>query len=252
MRRLPALTACGVVVLGLLGASNVTLAQRPPAPPPTAKPAQPAPRRPSASGPRQRAVGVRGFATVGAITFSATDTFEAVVGSSSGVVFGGGAQVLLPWGVYAEAAVSRYHRTGERVIIGPGNEVFPLGIPLDLSITPIEVTGGWRHRFTRATAPRARTRRPTPFTAYGGAGLSSYGYRETADFAGAGDDVSERFTGFHVLGGLEYAALRWVSVGAEVGWSSVADALGEAGVSAAFGEDNLGGTTVRLKVSVGR
>jgi hypothetical protein len=55
-----------------------------------------------------------------------------------------------------------------------------------------------------------------------------------------------------VQAGAEYQVLQWLAVGGEVGWSSVADAIGQGGVSAHFNEDNLGGTSVRLKISVGR
>lgn len=183
---------------------------------------------------------------------AAAETFEAVLGSSRGGIYGGGAQVMLPWGLYAEGRISRFRQDGERVIVGPTREIFPLGIATTVTLTPVELTGGWRHRFTRATAPRARTRRPTAFTAFIGAGLTSLAYRETAEFAEAGDDVDDRFTGAHVLGGLEYAATRWVHVGVEAVWTSIANAIGDGGVSAAFGENDLGGTTVRIKVSLGR
>jgi hypothetical protein len=66
------------------------------------------------------------------------------------------------------------------------------------------------------------------------------------------DDVDERFSGFHLLGGVEYRAMPWLAVGGELAWSSIADALGEGGVSAAFNETDLGGLTMRLKVSIGR
>jgi opacity protein-like surface antigen len=196
------------------------------------------------------AFGVRGFATVGSITFQAEDSFDAIFESPTGVIFGGGGQVLLPWGIYVEVGASRFKRDGERAFVGPNREVFRLGIPVEVTITPIEVTGGWRYRHCpRTRKARACTPRVVP---YGGAGLSSYRYKETSDFADPDENVDERFGGFHVLGGAEYLPFPWMAIGGEVVWSSIPDALGEGGVSAAFDEDNLGGTTFRLKISVGR
>jgi hypothetical protein len=41
-------------------------------------------------------------------------------------------------------------------------------------------------------------------------------------------------------------------VAGEANWTTVPDAIGAAGVSAAFDETDLGGTSVRLKITVGR
>jgi hypothetical protein len=43
-----------------------------------------------------------------------------------------------------------------------------------------------------------------------------------------------------------------VGLGGDVVWTSVADAIGEGGASKAFGEDNLGGTSLRVKLVIGR
>jgi hypothetical protein len=186
--------------------------------------------------------------------------------------------VLLPWGLYAEVGVWQFKGDGKRVFVGPDQEVFQLGIPLEVTITPIEITGGWRYRHCAAPPrpPSVPQPPPTPQTAktpppqaarpaqaraavcaprfipFAGGGFSSYKYSETSDFSDPSEDVDERFHGLHVLGGAEYRVTRWVTVGGEVLWSSVPDALGEGGVSAAFNEDNLGGTALRVKISVGR
>ena len=185
-------------------------------------------------------IGVRGFATLGNITFQAQDSFDAILERHAGPIIGGGAQVLLPRDIFVEVAASRFTQQGERVFVTATGEVFRLGIPVDVTITPLEITGGWRFRKWPRVVP------------YGGVGYSSYGYRETSDFAGPNEDVEERFGGFHVVGGAEYQALRWLAVGGEIVWASVPDALNNGGVSAAFGEDNLGGRTLRVKISVGR
>lgn len=186
-------------------------------------------------------IGVRGFGMAGNMTFTAKDSFDAVLDRSSGPIFGGGGQVLLPWNLYVEIGAWRFRQEGERVFVGPNDEVFKLGIPLEITITPLEVTGGYRFRMLSQR-----------FTPYAGVGYSSYRYKETSEFADSDENVDEKFAGFHVQAGAEYHVLRWLAVGGEVGWSSIADAVGQGGVSAHFNEDDLGGTSLRLKISVGR
>lgn len=195
---------------------------------------------------------MRGFASLGAITFLAKDSFETSLGSATGGLFGGGGQVLLPWGLYAEVSAARFRRSGQRVFVGPGNEVFELGIPLSVTVTPIEVTAGWRYQKTARRPPLRRLSSGWPIVPYLGAGFSSFAYRETSEFGDAADEVSDRFTGFHVAGGVEYRVWRWIGVAGEVRWATIADALAGGGVSKAFGEDNLGGTSVRVKIAVGK
>ena len=67
-----------------------------------------------------------------------------------------------------------------------------------------------------------------------------------------GEDTSERFTSYHAVGGVEYAATRWLFVAGEVRYASVPDAVGAPGVAADFGESNLGGVSVAVKLLVGR
>jgi hypothetical protein len=199
-------------------------------------------RRPAAAQGR-RDVGLRGFGMFGNITLTAQDSFEAVLDKSGGPIFGGGAQVLLPWGIYVEVGAWRFSRSGERVFVATDGTIFNLGIPVDIKITPIALTAGLR--FETIT----RRRNVVPFA---GVGYGRYRYQETSEFADASENVDESFPGFHVSGGVEYLAMRWLGIGGEVSWSSVADAIGQSGVSAHYGEDNLGGTSIRLKVSVGR
>jgi hypothetical protein len=186
-------------------------------------------------------VDIKGYGLAGSVNFTAADSFEAVLGSSSGTLFGGGAEVGLPFGgLYVGVGAWRFKEEGERAFVS-GGEVFPLGIPVTVQITPIEITGGWRFRnFSRRFVP------------YAGAGWSSYAYEETSTFAEAAEDVGERFSGFHILAGAEFRLTGWLGVGGEVAWARIPDALGEGGVSETFGETDLGGTSFRVKVSVGR
>ncbi|HUE88465.1 MAG TPA: outer membrane beta-barrel protein [Vicinamibacterales bacterium] len=194
---------------------------------------------PAYAQPRDNAIGVRGFATFGHITFQSQSSFDAIFDRHAGPIIGGGGQALLPWGIFVEVAASQFAQEGERAFVTATGDVFRLGIPVAVTITPLEITGGWRFRKWPRVVP------------YGGVGYSSYRYRETSDFADPDENVDERFAGFHIIGGAEYQPRRWLAVGGEVSWASIPDALG-GGVSATFNEDNLGGTTLRLKISVGQ
>jgi hypothetical protein len=195
----------------------------------------------TASGAGAQGIDIKGYGLIGGMTFAASDSFEAVLDTSSGTIFGGGAEVGLPWGgLYVGVGAWRFSGEGERVFVS-GSEVFRLGIPLEIEVTPIEVTGGWRFKNISSR-----------FVPYVGAGWSSYAYKETSDFADAGEDVDERFSGFHILGGAEFKLTRWLGVGGELAWSRVPDALGTGGASRVFDETDLGGTSYRLKISVGR
>jgi hypothetical protein len=251
-----------------------TMAQTKPAPPPPqpgkpGTPAKPPPSTQSKPSPRSTPtpIRVRGFAAFGGTTFRAQEGFDAILGGHSGALLGGGGQVLLPWSTYAEVGISRFKRSGERVFIGPNREVFQLGIPVDVTVTPLEITGGWRYRHCPrpiTSRPPVKGPKPVPpaparpaacapkLVPYVGGGYSAYKYTEAAEFSAPDEDVDGWFGGFHLLGGAEYQAMRWVAVGGEIGWSTIPNALGAGGVSSLFDEDNLGGTRVRVKVVVGR
>jgi opacity protein-like surface antigen len=121
-----------------------------------------------------------------------------------------------------------------------GDAVFPLGIPLKVTMTPLDVVAGWR------SAPAGR------IVTYGGAGFTSMAYTETSDFADTGENVDERYKGWVVLGGVEVRAAAWVHVRGEVRYRQVPNVLGSGGVSAAYDETKLGGVGVALKVAFGR
>ena len=205
------------------------------------KPAPPKPKpRPAAA--QSRGLEIGGYAMFGRINFVAADSFDVILGSPWGTLFGGGARLGLPYGgLFVDVGAWRVHGEGERVFVS-GSEVFPLGVPVEVTIVPIEISGGWRFRLRRVPALRP----------YAAGGFTSYGYTETSQFASGSENVEERFNGFHVFGGAEYRILRWLGVAGEVAWTTVPDAIGEGGVSAEFDEDNLGGTSIRFKVTIGR
>ena len=185
---------------------------------------------------------IRGFADVGSTTFAAADSFEAVLGSASGVVFGGGVEGMLPKNIFVNLRASRFRKTGERVFVTESGERFGLGIPTTITVTPIELTGGYR--FDRGS-------RLVP---YGGGGFGRHRYQESSDFAEGAENVEESYTGYHVLGGAEFRVSPWIGAAGELQWATVPDALGQDpnGVASHYDERDLGGLTVRVKLVIGR
>ena len=200
-------------------------------------------RRPTAP-PPQPQLTVRGFGDVGLVRFTASDTFDAVLGSSTGGVFGGGGEVVLSQRIFVSVRFSRFQKTGERVFALDG-EVFPLGIEATTRITPIEVSGGYRFE------GRGRRRTAIPYL---GGGIGWHRYEETSEFADSSENVSETFSGYHVLGGVEFRLARMFGIGGEVQWTTVPDALGggPGSVAALFDETNLGGIGFRVRFTIGR
>jgi opacity protein-like surface antigen len=170
---------------------------------------------------------------------AAKQTFDAVFGQSREPFWGGGVQVALRSGIYVEISASRFRKTGQRAFVFNG-QTFPLAIPLTATLTPLEVTGGYRFRLWPMVIP------------YAGIGISRYAYVETSDFASAADNVDTAHVGYLVVGGAEFRVQRWVGVGVDVQYTRVTGILGGGGISRDLRENNLGGTALRLKVMVGR
>jgi hypothetical protein len=211
--------ALALVVGALVASSSPALAQAPPS----------------------RSIQIGGYAMVGQFTFTAVKSFEAVLGKSSSPIFGGGATVGLPiGGLYVDLGAWRFTDEGERVLV-LNNEVFPLGIPLTVTIIPVEITAGWKFRFANSN-----------FVPFVGGGFTSYGYKETSTFAASGENTDDRFTGYHLTGGVEYKVMRWLGVGGEFTWTRIPNAIGSAGVAKVFDETDLGGTSIRARLTVGR
>ena len=84
---------------------------------------------------------------------------------------------------------------------------------------------------------------------YLGGGIGWYTYKEESAFVDPQYNVDEQEIGYHVMGGVETPILPSFWLGVEFQWAYVPNVLGEQGVSALFEEDDLGGFTVRLKIS---
>lgn len=231
MSRLPILLIAATLACPALAQAQT----QKPKPQPSPAPA----RRPQ---PQSKSVQIGGYGMIGGFTFAATDSFEAILGSSSGVIFGGGARVGLPYGgLFVDIGAWRFSADGERVFV-LNHQVYPLDVPTHIAVTPLEFTAGWRFRIRKA--PK--------ITPYAGGGFTAMTYSETSDFATDAENVDEVFSGYHLLGGAEYKITRWLGIAGEGTWTTIPDAIGEEGVSAAFDETNLGGVSFRVKVTIGR
>ena len=185
---------------------------------------------------RPSTLGFTGFGQFGYARFAAQRSFEAVMGTGGGGLYGGGAQVRVGR-LFVGASAERFTKTGSRVFV-LDQEVFTLGVPDTVTLTPLEVTAGWRFVHERTTP-------------YIGGGIGRVWYREASDFTDASEAVEGQYRSYHLLGGVEFRE-GWVATAFEVQYSRVPNAIGLGGVSAAFQESDLGGLTMRVKVLVGR
>jgi hypothetical protein len=187
------------------------------------------------------ALSIRPFVMATEQSFAAIDTFDASFGKTYFPFFGGGVQVVIDDGFFAEVSASRFRQTGQRAFLS-GGKPFQLGVPLTATITPFEITGGYRFRLKQM--PKVRP--------YAGVGFGSYGYRETSAGAEAGEDVDTRHSGYVVNGGAEFRLHRWVGLAVDVQYSHVPGIFGSGGISQQAGENDLGGVAARFKLVVGR
>jgi hypothetical protein len=197
---------------------------------------------------------LRPFLDVRAETFTASQTFDAVFGSTSAPFWGGGLQVLAGHGrFYGEVGASRLLKTngelaGSRAFVSDG-VAYQLGIPLRATIRPVEVVGGYRFNVSPRLVP------------YVGAGVGNYHYTEQSDFAEASENVDVSHVGAIFQAGAEIRLHRWIGVAGDAHYTHIPDVLGVNGVSQQFAagtgsgaarEKDLGGWAARLKVVVGR
>ena len=185
-------------------------------------------------------VSIRPYVLVSAETFSASKSFDAVFGTTRGTFLGGGGQVTLGR-FFVDVGASRFEETGERAF-AVDDHVFRLGVPVTVTITPLEFSAGYR----------ARLRSVPWLVPYAGAGAGTYRYEETSAFAADDENLDARATGFLVYGGAEFRLSRWMGMSVDASYASVGGILGEEGLSGHFAEDNLGGVAARLRVIVGR
>jgi hypothetical protein len=178
---------------------------------------------------------VRADGFVGIEHFNASQTFKGVFDSANGVVYGGGVDVVKGH-LFVRADVSHFGKTGERVFDANG-QIFRLGIPLDVSITPVIGAVGVRGLL----APH--------WVAYAGGGAGSWSYSQSGD--DPADAFSVRKTGYLGLGGVEWRVHPLVGLGFEAQYARVPNAF-SGGLAADLNEKDLGGATAVVRVIVGR
>jgi opacity protein-like surface antigen len=171
----------------------------------------------------------------------AQKSFNAILGTSRLTAFGGGVDVLNVWKtLFLRAGVSHTTMNGSRAFVVNGQGI-SLNIPITVSMTPVEIGGGWR--FSGARLGRHVV------VPYAGSGALIQPYSERSPF-GSGGDVSQTNTGFTFFGGVEVDLSKWFLVGVEGQYRGLPHAIGTAPVSKDFGETNLGGFTARVLVGL--
>ena len=225
MRRLGQVTC----ILAVLGLAAPAAAQTPATPPRTSAPGPKAP------------IGVRAMFLVDMNQMAAKETFKAVVDSSTMMGFGGAVDITgLYQGLFARFAFATSSKEGSRVFVDDDDEVHSLNIPITVKMMPIDLGVGWRMGV-------GRTKSVTPYV---GGGIVLLGFKETADIGDDDENVSERFNGFSIFGGVDFAAGKWLTFGVEGIYRTVPNAIGEAGVSEHFGETDLGGLGLRFMIGI--
>jgi hypothetical protein len=192
--------------------------------------------------PPPQALAIRPFFLITGQQFAATRTFEAAFDTAFQPFFGGGVELVFNGDLFIDATVSRFSKTGQRAFL-TSTTAYKLGEPLDVSVTPIEFTAGYRFRqVSRTIVP------------YIGGGIGSYGYSESSPppYSDSSENVDQRGIGYLLVGGVDMRVHRWVSVAVDGQYSRVTGILGEGGLSKAAGEDDLGGVAIRARVLIGK
>jgi hypothetical protein len=190
-------------------------------------------------------ISLRPFVDVSAEQFAATQTFKSVFGQSVEPLYGGGLELTIRDRYYVDVAASRFRKSADRVFRNNG-QVFHLGIPLTTTITPFELTGGYRFHLYRHGRPLER------IIPYAGGGVGWYSYKETSQFADDAENLDTRHAGLVLTGGAEFRLHRWVGVAADLQYTHVPGILGAGGLSQLVGEKDLGGIAGRVKIVVGK
>ena len=111
-------------------------------------------------------ISFRGFGDIGLTVFSATQSFKAILGKPSGPVFGGGVEFGEKQ-FFLSLGAQRFRHAGHRVFVFD-NQVFPLDVSDTITVTPLELTAGYRFRSsgrfipTRASAAAGSSSRRRP------------------------------------------------------------------------------------------
>jgi len=184
-------------------------------------------------------VTVRGFGDAGYMVFTSTDSFKAILGQSSGPVYGGGIEFGEKQ-FFLSLGARRFRREGHRVFVFE-KQVFPLNVKDTVTVTPVDLTFGYRFR-SHGLVP------------FAGGGVSWSRFTETSEHATDAENVKHTYTGGHLMGGAEVPLQRWLAAAIDAQWSAVPNDFDEAPTSVAklYDEHDLGGFTVRARIIIGR
>jgi len=199
----------------------------------------PKPKPPAAAKPAPAKPIFRAYGQIDWMFMSASQSFDAILGSSTLMGWGAGGEYLdLDKGLCFRGAYGLHGDTGSRVLVVNG-EVIDLGVPQEVKIKDLTLGGGWRFGLNKSVI------------AYAGGGFVRLSFTEKSSVFVTEESMS--FWGQAVFGGVEMPLGKWLFAGAEVEWRTVADALGEfPSASLAFGETNLGGTALRVMFGIRR
>jgi hypothetical protein len=186
-------------------------------------------------------VSIRVFFLAAEEQFAAKTSFDATFGQAAQPLFGGGGQVVFRGGAYVDVSVSRFSKTGQRAFFFNG-QTFGLATPLTATVTPIEVSVGYRIRLQHYRNVR-------PFVA---GGLGQYLYSETSSDAVSGEGFDASHIGYLANAGVEFRFHKWAGASVDAQYTHVPGILGKGGISQDAGENDLGGFAARVKLIVGR
>jgi hypothetical protein len=168
---------------------------------------------------------------------NAPDSSKAVFGETGGPTFGGTVRMDLGRSFFGAVSGRYFAKEGERVALGPDDEVYPLGHPLTLRMVPVYGTVGYRFNFSDRLVP------------YVGVGGGVTLIHEESEIGGETESTdATKPTGVGLVG-VEYGGGRF-RVGGELGYMLVPDALGDEGLADDFGETDLGGFSAVFKVVI--
>jgi hypothetical protein len=209
-----------------------------------AAPATSQTRRPFWLAPAEPKVSIRGYGMIAEQQFAAQTTFDGIFGTTVEPFWGGGGEVAFRDGLYVEVGISRFRQVGQRAFRSPSPsaQTFRLNIPLTATITPFEITGGYRFHSLRHPS----------VIPYLGAGIGWYAYTETSSVSDPGENVDTRHVGELLVGGVEFRVQRWVGLGFDAHYTHIPGILGTGGLSKDASENDLGGVAARFRLIVGR
>jgi hypothetical protein len=182
---------------------------------------------------KPRAFELRAYVAAATEQTEAPRTFDAILGTERLTLLGGGAEIVIARRWLLRGQIMQFADTGTRVFVDIDRTVYPLDIPLKITVRPADLSAGYRF----LVKPR--------WAAYAAGGWSRYEVTEQS----LGESERTTGTGWHALGGLEAKPRRWLLLAGEAQWTKTEDMLA-GGTAEALGEPRLGGVRLGLRAGV--